>query len=1068
MQKINISNLKKKVSFFIIIAMIILSVLTIFFVSLNAKNIQEQKEELYIKQINNSMAHAVEYIFKDYTNRARRIIKTTNIAELLEKHDREAMLQVLKPKLQYMHKENPFVEIMQVHTSDGKSFLRIHKPSIYGDSIAKKRAMLQEIHQHHQMVSGYETGRFSTVYRIILPIFNKKNHYIGAFELGINPNFIVDFIKNINGFCGVVFIKEDQLKLYSQPSRLMIDGYKLQSPLNKKLLSICEKLKSSESLINNIFIHTQNKTYLTHVLTIKNFSGEESVKVVFFQDVTEDKNIFNNINYKFYFLVLLSFFLLSFFIYRRISYYQDEVEKVYLQAQNEIDFNQNYLQSIFDVTPHMMITTDGEKIDKANPAMLEFFNYDSIDAFKHDHTCICDYFGGDDSYLKPKMNNRDWLNYVLENPDKTHTISIYKESKHYYFTVNAHLLHIDDKKRSVVIFNDITQAKDLSERLELAVNGTNDGLWDWNVADGTIYFSSRWKEMLGYKDDELPNKFETWESRVHPDDLEEANRKIALCHANPGMEYYHIHRLRHKDGSWVWILDRGQTIFDENKKAIRMVGFHTDITRQKELEEKLLASQYQFEQFMKFIPAHILIKEDSKIVYANDSAKNFFENKEVLGKTIQELLPQKLNKEIENFEKNVFLHGMYEDIMETEDTNHQKRIYRTLAFVIDDKQRQKMGVLLMDITQEYQINKEINRLLSAFERSNISVVITDIMGTIEYVNPSWCTLTGYSYDELIGANPNIVKSGYISQETYTEMWQQLLSGKVWNSEIKNKAKDGSYFWEDSTIIPSFDKNGVVDGFISFKLPIDEKIKLKQDLQDKEEIMISQSHHAAMGEMISMIAHQWRQPISVIAMDANNVLVDIELDSIHPDSLKNDISDILDQTKNLSQTIDDFRNFFKPNKLKDEVLVPNIYMESFKVIDKSLSNNDIIAEHHFNSQSRIKIFSRELLQVFINILKNAKEALQESDTPKKKILTQIDETQKTISISICDNAGGISEDIIEKIFDPYFSTKSEKNGTGLGLYMSKIIIEKHLFGTLSVKNTQDGCCFVIELPKEEEQ
>ena len=217
-------------------------------------------------------------------------------------------------------------------------------------------------------------------------------------------------------------------------------------------------------------------------------------------------------------------------------------------------------------------------------------------------------------------------------------------------------------------------------------------------------------------------------------------------------------------------------------------------------------------------------------------------------------------------------------------------------------------------------------------------------------------------------------------------------------------------------------------------------------------------------MISMIAHQWRQPLSVIAMDANNILVDVELDNIESDSLKNDLSDILEQTKNLSQTIDDFRNFFKPNKIKDEVLVQDIYMESYRVIDKSLSNNGIEIEHDFHSDTKIKIFSRELLQVFINILKNAKEALQEKNTEDKKIVTNIRETDTSIIVEISDNAGGVKKNIIDKIFDPYFSTKNEKNGTGLGLYMSKIIIEKHLFGKLSVTNRDDGSCFTIELPK----
>jgi PAS domain S-box-containing protein len=975
------------------------------------------------------------------------------------------MLHLLEPKFQYLHQENPYVDIMHVHLSNGKSFLRVHKPLVYGDDIAKKRAMLREIHKHHKLIRGYETGLYFTVYRVIAPIFNKKGRYIGAIEIGIDPNFIVDIIHKINGFCGVVFIKANQLKLYSQPNKMFIDGYKLQSKLNTKLTSICNKFKTHKALKNNILLIVKGKQYLTHLITLKNFNKkEDSVKIVFFQDITNIDSFFKNFTYKFYLLILSVFLLLSYLIYRRISFYQDEVEKIYLQTEKEISFNQEYLQAIFDVTPYMMITTDGNNIDKANPAMLEFFHYNSLEEFQAEHDCICDYFIGDNDCLVSQINGIHWLNYILENPKKLHKACMNKDGKRHHFIVQAHLLHIDSKKRSIVVFNDITNTEELNERLELAVSGTNDGLWDWNLENGTVYFSPRWKEMLGYKDDELPNMFETWASRVHPDDLEEANKKIKICHANPDIEYNHTHRLRHKNGSWVWILDRGQTIFNAEGKAIRMVGFHTDITRQKELEEKLLASQHQFEQFMKFIPAHILIKENKKIVYANDSAKDFFHKENILGKTSQELLPKKFKEKIESFEKEVFLHGMHEEIFELVDINNQKKIYRKMAFLIDDNQTQKVGMVFIDITQEYQLNKEISKLLSAFERSDISVLMTDSEGTIEYVNPSWSKVTGYSHNELIGANPRIVKSGAVAPEVYEKMWKQLKNGKVWNSEIKNKAKDGTEFWEDSTIIPSFDKNGVVDGYVSFKLLINEKIKLQEELRNQEELMIAQSRHAAMGEMISMIAHQWRQPISVIAMDANNVLVDIELDSIETSSLKNDVLDILEQTKNLSQTIDDFRNFFKPNKIKDEVLVQDIYMESYRVIDKSLANNDIEVEHTFHSNTKIKIFSRELLQVFINILNNAKEALQEKNIKNKKIIINIKETKTSIIIEISDNAGGIDTNIIEKIFDPYFSTKNEKNGTGLGLYMSKIIIEKHLFGKLSVTNREDGSCFTIELPK----
>jgi len=744
------------------------------------------------------------------------------------------------------------------------------------------------------------------------------------------------------------------------------------------------------------------------------------------------------------------------------------------------------------------------------------------------------------------------------------------------------------KKR---IKNYIQSTQDVNERFELAIAGSNDGLWDWNLQDGTVYFSPRWKDMLGYRDDELPNEFKTWQDRVHPDDIDDAMEKIKIAHSDPSVEYNNVHRLRHKDGSWVWVLDRGQTIFDKDQKPIRMLGFHTDITKQKKLElelfekdhllqesqrlstigswkldfnadkltwsdetynifeldknnfepsyenfiniihpedrdevnrvykeslvsktpyeivhrllmkdgsikyvnescetvfdtygkpiisigtiqditkqklveDKLINLKQQFEQFMEFMPANIIIKEDDNVIYANSSTNTFFKSKSIVGKTIDELFDTQRAKKIKEFEKEAYEKGFNEEILEITNNNNEKKIYRNMSFVIKDKKKRKLGIVSIDITKEYNANKEISRVLSAFERTNVSVVITDLSGDIQYVNPSWCKVTGYSRDELIGNNPRIVKSGAISEQTYKKMWEELTSGNVWHSELKNLAKDGTEFWEDSTIMPSFDNDGVIDGYISFKLEISDKIKLRQELEDKEEIMIAQSRHAAMGEMISMIAHQWRQPISVIAMDANNILVDVELDAIEKESLKTDLDDILHQTNYLSQTIDDFRNFFKPTKMKDEVLVSDVFKESFLVIDKSLENNNIEVINNFSTDTKVFIYSRELLQVFINILKNAKEALIENRDDNRKIINNIYEDNGYIIIKICDNAGGIKEDIVDDIFNPYFTTKDSMNGTGIGLYMSKTIIEKHFNGVISAYNNEDGACFEIKFP-----
>ena len=133
------------------------------------------------------------------------------------------------------------------------------------------------------------------------------------------------------------------------------------------------------------------------------------------------------------------------------------------------------------------------------------------------------------------------------------------------------------------------------------------------------------------------------------------------------------------------------------------------------------------------------------------------------------------------------------------------------------------------------------------------------------------------------------------------------------------------------------------------------------------------------------------------------------------------------------------------------------------VGKSLENNNVMVVKHYNSTQELNTYSRELMQVFINLLNNAKEVLVEHNVQERKIVIELQDTESTIMIKICDNGGGIEDEIIDKIFEPYFSKKDAKTGTGLGLYMSKIIIEKHLSGTLSATNKNDGACFIIELP-----
>lgn len=238
-------------------------------------------------------------------------------------------------------------------------------------------------------------------------------------------------------------------------------------------------------------------------------------------------------------------------------------------------------------------------------------------------------------------------------------------------------------------------------------------------------------------------------------------------------------------------------------------------------------------------------------------------------------------------------------------------------------------------------------------------------------------------------------------------------------------------------------------------------KSKNDFNEK--LMIKQSRMAIMGEMIGMIAHQWRQPITVIGMITNNMIIDLHMQSFEKDSAIKALESIDKQVHYLSRTIDDFRNFFKPNKLLQTISFKDIVKELQTIMGKSFEANGIKFDVEGKEEIEVVTYRNELIQVLLNILTNAKDAFFEKEIQNSSITLSVKRfDSEQVSFFIKDNAGGISDAIMPNIFDPYFSTKNEKNGTGLGLYMSAIIVEKHLGGTIQVCSDATGSVFEIRL------
>ncbi|MCG3661950.1 HAMP domain-containing histidine kinase [Aliarcobacter butzleri] len=247
--------------------------------------------------------------------------------------------------------------------------------------------------------------------------------------------------------------------------------------------------------------------------------------------------------------------------------------------------------------------------------------------------------------------------------------------------------------------------------------------------------------------------------------------------------------------------------------------------------------------------------------------------------------------------------------------------------------------------------------------------------------------------------------------------------------------------------------------------LEEKVIVETSKQkEQEQLLIQQTRLAAMGEMIGNIAHQWRQPLNALGLILQNLKFSYEIGELDEKMIDKSVKKATMLTENMSKTIDDFRNFFRPNKAKENFKINEGITKAVELIESTFEHNNIKLEKDFAS-SEIEFFgfANEFSQVILNLLTNAKDAVLENKIENPLIIIQTKIDDEYIYISIKDNGLGIKDEIINKIFEPYFTTKDEGKGTGIGLYMSKIIIENNMNGKIEVKNEQNGANVIIKLP-----
>ncbi len=378
-----------------------------------------------------------------------------------------------------------------------------------------------------------------------------------------------------------------------------------------------------------------------------------------------------------------------------------------------------------------------------------------------------------------------------------------------------------------------------------------------------------------------------------------------------------------------------------------------------------------------------------------------------------------------------------------------------------------------------KLEQKLNNILQDFDK-NVITSTTDIDGNIIYVSELFSQLSGYKKEELIGQNHKLLKCNDMSEQMHNEMLKTLRTGETWRGEIKNSTKDGNFYWVDAIVSPILDEHGIVIGYNSIRQNITSKKELEnlneslkekiaqaiKETQEKEQHMLKQSKMAQMGEMLSMIAHQWRQPLAAISSTASSLEVKMILKDIDIYTLKSGIKDIQAYSQHLSSTINDFRNFFRNSKVLTKTSFETIFDKTISIVKSSLDKRDIIIRFQNQFEDEFCIYESEFEQVVLNLIQNAEDAIFENGIENGIIEIKTYKLNDKAIFEIYDNANGIDNALMGKIFEPYFSTKNKKNGTGLGLYMSKIIIENHCLGTIDAYNTFDGAMFRITLNPNE--
>lgn len=645
-----------------------------------------------------------------------------------------------------------------------------------------------------------------------------------------------------------------------------------------------------------------------------------------------------------------------------------------------------------------------------------------------------------------------------------------------WFIIRARRMGTELPVRVVISHENITSRKlaeealrESEERLRIALESAHIGIFDWDLSTNTITWNQEHERLYGFAPGTFPGTYDAFEQRLHPEDVTEVRNDITRVRET-GAEFERTNRVIWPDGSLHWIWGNGRFLYDREGRPIRMVGVVRDVSEQIKTEKEIIRARDFYLTLFDEFPGMIWRSgPNGDFDFFNQGWLDF------TGRTLEEETYEPREEGVHPDDRGRYLALFYGALAKREPFEIE---YRRLRH--DGEYRWLMGIgrpfkdldghfggfigYCFDVTDRHNHEDDLRQLSTAIEQVAEPILITDVSGTIRYVNPAFERITGYSRDEALGSNPRILRSGQHPESFYTEMWETILAGHVWDGHFLNKRKDGVVIEEEAHISPVRNQTGEITHFIAVNRDVTNERELERRLHQFERM-------DAIGHLAGGIAHDFNNMLQVIMAYGQFLRRDLAPGSSgHQDVDR--ILDACDEAVGLTRQLLTFSRSCEA--MKAPLDIRPIIKEVIKLLERTLPSSISITHSFVGDLPRIIGDPTQIHQVLVNLCVNSRDALPHGgdihltarpfnvseDFAREHPDASVGDH---LLLSVADTGEGIAPEVLPRIFDPFFTTKGEGKGTGLGLSTVYGIIRQHGGFLDCISRLGEGTVFNIYLP-----